>query len=109
MEGRVHLEKMMLFLWLECSECFVTERLKNTCDKCAKRNKHTDGCEFDSSRVCMLPQAGLRVPAVGRLLVSLFYLCLKWKAPVELRPQTEGWAGPPGLSGCRCHALAAFC
>lgn len=64
---------------------------------CQEKRKYNNRWELDSSRVCMLPQAGLWVPAVGRLLVSLLYLCLKWKAPVELRPQSEGWAGPPGL------------
>lgn len=65
--------------------------------------------QFDTSSVCMLPQAELWVPAVGRLVLRLLYLCLKGVAPMELRPQNVGWAGPPGLWGCGCHAADAFC
>lgn len=28
---------------------------------------------------------------------------------MKLRPQSAGWAGPPGLSGCGCHTVDAFC
>lgn len=45
----------------------------------------------------MLPQAGLWVPAVGRLVTRLLYLGLKGVAPMMLRPQSAGWAGPPGF------------
>lgn len=51
--------------------------------------------------VCTLPQAGLWVPAVGRLVLRLLYLCLKGAAPMELRPQSAGRAGlgPQGFQG----------
>lgn len=43
---------------------------------------HQQAQQFDTSRVCTLPQAGLWVPAVGRLVPRLLYLCLKGAAPV---------------------------
>lgn len=57
--------------------------------------------QFDTSSVCTLPQAGLWVPAVGRLVPRLLYLCLKGAAPMKLRPQSAGWAGlgPQGFQG----------
>lgn len=46
----------------------------------------------------MLPQTGLWVPAVGRLVSCLLYLCLKGAAFLRWTdPQSTSWAGPPGL------------
>lgn len=62
---------------------------------------HPQTQQFDTSSVCTLPQAGLWVPAVGRLVPRLLYLCLKGAAPMKLRPQSAGWAGlgPQGFQG----------
>lgn len=72
---------------------------------------HQQAAQFDNSSVCTLPQAGLQVPAVGRLVPRLHYLCLKGGGPHEAQTSEykQGWAGPPGLSGCGCHAADAFC
>lgn len=47
---------------------------------------HQQAQQFDTSSVYTLPQAGLWVPAVGRLVPRLLYLCLKGAALVKLRP-----------------------
>lgn len=58
-----------------------------------KTEIHQQAQQYDTSSVCTLPQAGLWVPAVGRLVPCLLYLCLKGAAPMKLRPQSAGWAG----------------